>query len=155
MSIQISRRAVRKQSIIIVPALLLLVWFGTSIFSRAQQASAPSNFQHIIVIFQENRTPDNLFYGLCSPPYGTADSCSPTPIANQYDIQTNNWLDKASPNGVIQPEPVPLANSYDLSHAHSAFVAQCDLNSSGACRMDGAVGVACSGTCPPTPQFKY
>ena len=156
MATEISPRAVRKQRhswIIILSVLLLLAWFGTTIFSRAQQAPAPANFQHVVVIFQENRTPDNLFYGLCSPPYGSADSCSPTPNANQYDIQTNNWLDKASPNGTIQPEPVPLANSYDLSHAHSAFVAQCDLNSSGACRMDGAAG--CSGTCPPTPQFKY
>ena len=24
-----------------------------------------SNFQHIVIIFQENRTPDNLFQGLC------------------------------------------------------------------------------------------
>ena len=28
------------------------------------------NFKHVVVIFQENRTPDNLFQGLCAPPYG-------------------------------------------------------------------------------------
>src|SRR5579863_2519034 len=61
------------------------------------------NFQHIVVIVQENRTPDNLFQGLCSPPYGSADSCSATPAsataasaATKYDIQTRNWLDKTS-----------------------------------------------------------
>jgi phospholipase C len=38
---------------------LLLFWFGT-IVSHAQVW----NFQHIVVIVQENRTPDNLFPGL-------------------------------------------------------------------------------------------
>ncbi|MBV9442959.1 MAG: hypothetical protein JO217_09705 [Acidobacteriaceae bacterium] len=50
---------------------------------QAQNSYVPgprtSPFQHIVVIFQENRTPDNLFYGLCSPPYGRAASCSTTP----------------------------------------------------------------------------
>src|SRR5215469_14897664 len=26
--------------------------------------------KHVVVIFQENRTPDNLFQGLCHPPFG-------------------------------------------------------------------------------------
>ena len=49
-------------------------------------------FKHVVIIFQENRTPDNLFYGLCLPPYGTASSCSTTPGPKQYDIQTDGWL---------------------------------------------------------------
>jgi phospholipase C len=47
-------------------------------------ACAQTTFQHIIVIVQENRTPDNLFQGLCAAPYGTC----PSP----YNI---------SPNGVV------------------------------------------------------
>ena len=62
-----------------------------------------SSFQHVVVIFQENRTPDNLFQGLCSAPFGSADSCSTNPTASQYNIQTTNWLDKTSPTGVTQP----------------------------------------------------
>jgi phospholipase C len=50
---------------------------------------------------------------------------------------------------------VALANAYDLSHAHSAFNAQCDKDATGACKMDGAAGVSCSGTCPAKPQFKF
>jgi phospholipase C len=119
-------------------------------------AAQPANFQHVVVIFQENRTPDNLFQGLCTPPLGNAAACSTTPTTAQYNIQTANWLDKTSPTGFTQPLPVPLANKYDLSHAHSAFVTQCDLNNTaGACRMDGAAGVSCSGHCMTKPQYRY
>jgi phospholipase C len=98
------------------------------------QAQIP-NFQHIVVIVQENRTPDNLFQGLCQPPFGSSNSCSTTLTSSQYDIQTSNWLDKNSPSGTTQPKPVPLANKYDLSHAHSAFMAQCNADPvTGACQ---------------------
>jgi len=114
-----------------------------------------SSFEHIVVIVQENRTPDNLFQGLCAPPFGTSSSCSTTPTGSQYNIQTGNWLDKHSPTGTTQPTLIPLGTSYDLSHAHSAFNAQCDANAVGVCQMDGAGDVFCSGTCPGQPQFKF
>jgi phospholipase C len=123
-----------------------------ALLTRAQtsplQGTRATPFKHVVVIFQENRTPDNLFQGLCVPPYGTAASCSATPASGQYDIQTRNWADKNAPNGVIQPALVALANHYDLSHAHSAFTAMCDADPvSGECKMDGAGGVKCSGIC--------
>jgi len=114
------------------------------------------------VIVQENRTPDNLFQGLCTPPFGSPDACSTSPTASQYNIQTSNWLDKSSPGGTIQPTSVPLANLYDLSHAHSAFLAMCDPQTmppalTPACVMDGATGIGCgpADKCPPHPQFKF
>ena len=110
----------------------------------------------MVVIVQENRTPDNLFQGLCAPPFGTAASCSVFPGANQYNIQMANWLDNTSSTGVTQPAPVVLANKYDLSHAHSAFVSMCDKDlDTGVCRMDGAAKISCSGRCVKKPQFKY
>lgn len=131
--------------------LFLLIGLGSSI-AYAQVAPATTSFQHVVVIFQENRTPDNLFQGLCTSP----TICSTTPTTSQYNIQTSNWLDNTQPGGVIQPTSVPLANAYDLSHAHSAWNKQCDLNTmTGQCRMDGAAGVTCSGTCPANPQFKF
>src|SRR5580658_6601488 len=36
----------------------LLVWLGTSF------AQSPTPIQHVVIIFQEDRTPDNLFQGL-------------------------------------------------------------------------------------------
>lgn len=131
--------------------LFLLLGLGSNI-AYAQVLTTPTNFQHVVVIFQENRTPDNLFQGLCTSP----GICSTTPTTSQYNIQTSNWLDKTSPGGVIQPGTVLLANAYDLSHAHSAWVTQCDLNpTTNSCQMDGAAGVNCSGTCPAHPQFRF
>ena len=131
--------------------LLLPICFGM-ILAHAQI----SNFQHVVVIVQENRTPDNLFQGLCSPTPAAGKPCSTSPTSSQYNIQTSAWLDKHSPIGVTQPTPAPLASSFDLSHAHSAFVKMCDADpATGACRMDGAGDVACSGTCPPKPQFTF
>jgi phospholipase C len=115
-----------------------------------------TKFAHIVVIFQENRTPDNLFQGLCTSPFGTSKSCSTAPSSTQYNIQTRNWLNKHSPTGTTQPGRVPLANNYDLSHSHTAFVKMCDRKAGG-CAMDGAWYVSCNPTshCPPNPQFKY
>jgi phospholipase C len=130
--------------------LLVLVSLSTALV-HAQISS----FKNVIVIFQENRTPDNLFQGLCA----TAGACSIIPTGKQYNIQTSNWLDKTSATGKIQPLTITLANTYDLSHAHSAWVAQCDKNAAGTCVMDGAAGVTCTpqkGTsCPTQPQFRY
>ncbi len=120
------------------------------------KAQAP-HFQHVIVVVQENRTPDNLFQGLCMPPYGSSQSCSTSPGPNQYNIQTSNWRDMSTAKGVAQPAPVGLGAPYDLDHSHQAFVQMCDnafaLNTP--CRMDGAARVSCSGTCPQKPQFRY
>jgi phospholipase C len=114
------------------------------------------NFQHVVVIVQENRTPDNLFQSLCNSPSAAVTTCSTTPNSSQYNIQISNWLNKNSSTGTTQPAPVPLANKYDLSHAHSAFVAMCDVDpKTGLCKMDGAAGITCSGTCPKQPQFKF
>lgn len=138
-----------------IHTLLLLTSFLTSFGTTLAQAQIAS-FQHVVIIVQENRTPDNLFQGLCTPPFGSAGSCSPTPGPGQYDILTSNWIDKFAPGGTIQPLSVPLANTYDLSHAHSAFQAMCDVDPSrNVCQMDGAARVACSGTCLTQPQFRY
>ena len=116
----------------------------------------PRNFQHVVIIVQENRTPDNLFQGLCAPPYGSAESCNAAPRRGQYDIQTADWLDDSAPSGITQPLTVELANNYDLKHAHAAFVEMCNVDSPGGhCRMNGAAGIVCGGTCPTQPQFRF
>src|SRR5207253_7466693 len=92
-------------------------------------ALAGTTFQHIIVVVQENRTPDNLFYGLCA----NQNACAVPPAAGQYDIQTSAWLDETSTSGTTDPTAVPLGVGYDLSHKHGAFVTTCDLNGNGGC----------------------
>ena len=134
-----------------VSRFLLFFVFGAALTAHAQI----SNFQHVVVIFQENRTPDNLFQGLCAAPYG---ACAvPPTAAAPYDIQTSNWKTKG---GTIQPSPVALANTYDLSHAHSAFNAMCDVVAGNppTCKMDGAAGITCNPqkgtTLPPEPAVQ-
>ncbi len=114
-----------------------------------------SNFEHIIIVIQENRTPDNMFQGLCSAPFGKSALCSSTPGDTQYDILTGNWLDKTSSTGITQPESIALANDYDVSHSHAGFLTTCDIDSQGVCRMDGAAETDCTGTCATHPHYKY
>jgi phospholipase C len=132
-------------------ALAAAAW----IVCAASNALALTAFKHIVLIVQENRTPDNLFQGLCSPPFGSTSSCSTTPGPGQYDIQTSNWLDKTAPGGIRQPVSVLLGISYDTQHEHNAFVAMCDRNATGICAMDGAAGIQCNGLCPANPQFQF
>jgi phospholipase C len=129
-----------------------LVLFLAAVAAQAQL----SNFKHVVVIVQENRTPDNLFQGLCTSPYG-ACAVPPTPLA-PYDIQTSKWLTK---NGTIDPTPVALASAYGLGHSHDSFNLMCDMVAGNPpmCRMDGAAGIPCGKpngtTCPANPQFSY
>ena len=112
-------------------------------------------FQHIILVIQENRTPDNLFYGLCTPTAANPMPCSTNPGPEQYNIQTTGWLDGA---GTTNPHAVPFGLGYDLAHDHSGFLAMCDKNASGSCAMDGAANVKCtkrSQRCPAKAAFGY
>jgi phospholipase C len=127
--------------------------------------------QNVVIIFQENRTPDNLFYGLCIPPYGSASACGVPASATQFEIQTSNWLNNQVTGGVTQPQAIDLGttgelgnyDNYDLGHTHTAFLDLCDLNTStNLCAMDGADLIATSCTtgamnCPPpaNPEFYY
>ena len=115
-------------------------------------------FEHIVVVVQENRTPDNLFQGLCSPPFGSGATCSTTPTATQYNISTANWLNKEAGSKVTKPLTIPLAATFDLGHNEGEWLKQCNAVD-GACQMDGAALVTCipkkGTTCPTQPQFRY
>lgn len=127
-----------------------------------QELRSSPLIQHVVIIFQENRTPDNLFQGLCAANNGVP-GCGTNP--GQYDIVSSG----VNSQGSIALTPLDLGttpingnpDNYDLSHAHSAFVEMCDLNASGVCAMDGAALIqpSCSAgdtNCWPTnPQFKY
>ena len=104
---------------------------GTSPNSDPPDPTLPK-IQHVIIVFQENRTPDNLFQGL-----------------SNADIANSGVNSKGQ---VIPLTPVSLANGYDLGHRHADFVNMYDRG-----RMDGAdkIGTSCGRKCPPSPQFKY
>jgi len=124
---------------------------ATCILLLAAQAHAQiARFEHIVLIIQENRTPDSLFYALCD-----TEPCSTKPDSTHYDIQTADWLNL---NRKIQPQPVPLANTYDIEHRHSDFMDMCDFDQAlNTCKMDGAGKEVCNSNigCPRNPPFKY
>jgi hypothetical protein len=109
---------------------------GPSSGAQSLTLTAAAVIQHVVVIFQENRTPDNLFQ----------DSVL---IARGADIAQQG---KNSAGQTITLSPIDLGTAgsspqnYDLSHAHAAFVAMYDGG-----QMDGADKVTCSpaAQCPP------
>ena len=126
-----------------VPSVLLLLSVLPTPLRSSAQVKASQNgrrrsgaqvIQHVIIIFQENRSTDNLFHGL--------------PNADTVNSGTN------SSGKVIPLTPISLVDNYDLGHGHDAFRAQYDGG-----KMDGAdrVWVSCnqgSKGCI-NPQFKY
>jgi phospholipase C len=127
---------------------------GISSSSTPITVPSPSlKIQHVVIIFQENRTPDNLFH-------------DPVLISRGADIASAGVNSKGQtiPLGEIDlGTNSSNPDHYDLSHAHSAFVQMCDLNAStGVCAMDGADLVAAwcgagsaPGCTPADPQFMY
>ncbi|MBV9232713.1 MAG: hypothetical protein JO030_01610, partial [Candidatus Eremiobacteraeota bacterium] len=75
-------------------------------------ARVPTPIKHVIIIFQENRTPDYLFQGV--------------PDA---DIAKTAIDSKGE---TVPLRPISLAAGYDLDHSHAAFVQDYDLG-----KMDG------------------
>jgi phospholipase C len=122
--------------------VLLLATIG-SVLASAQISS----FVHVVVLFQENRTPDNLFQGLCIPPYGSSSACGTN--SNQYDIKSFG-VDRKGNN--IALNQVPLGNAYDPGHSHAAFELMCHaVSQSTQCNMDGLRSVDCPRNC----SFEY
>jgi phospholipase C len=153
------RRTVRASSTLL---LLAVCWCAVVIIQRnvpsatpqAQAASVrrhvPTNsllpgsqvIQHVVIIFQENRSTDNLFQ-------------DPVLIQRGADIQSygiNSHHEK------ITLGPRPMDDYYDMGHGIAQFVAMYDNG-----KMDGANKIAqhCDpghGHCkqaPPNFQFKY
>ena len=109
---------------------------GAVFLPRAAVAGA-TPIKHVIIIVQENRTPDNLFHDIKKylPDADIADS----------------GLD--SKGDTIRLKPIALADPFDLDHYHTAFVAQYDNG-----KMDGADLVPCYpyyGACPPFASYHY
>jgi phospholipase C len=77
-----------------------------------QSNAIPQKINHVVIIVQENRTPDNLFQGL--------------PGADIRDWGLNSYGQRVS------LRPVSFVAHYDLSHEHDAFVTEYDRG-----KMDG------------------
>src|ERR1700722_17366963 len=128
--------------------------------SQKSQTPPPSStpIQHVVVIFQENRSPDNLFQ-------------DPVLIKAGANIVQSGTK---SLGQTIPLTPVPLGctpgscDTYNPDHSHdSAFLAMCDLSpQTKQCKMDGAnkINAFCEkagdtsclkGKAPGTYSFAY
>ncbi|MGA3104692.1 MAG: alkaline phosphatase family protein [Terriglobales bacterium] len=128
-------------------SLLLLVLSASLIAqTKAKKQAFPSQITHVVVIFQENRTPDNLFHFLtpaCPIPAGASgpNACTPSPVTNScYDISPCGLSNQSGTVVPVTLTGVPLFGSTDPSHAHTAFEQMCDPDPANGyvCRNDGA-----------------
>jgi phospholipase C len=123
---------------VIAPLLFMVVGCG---MDPIKNQPLPHRFDHIVVIVQENRTPDNLFH-------------DPVLIARGADIASSGVDSRGK---VITLQPIPLVTHFDLSHKHQAFVTMYDNG-----KMDGAdrIFIGCGSPklrhCSvQNPQFTY
>jgi phospholipase C len=104
----------------------------------ASSAAQTRKFKHVVLIVQENRTPDNLF--------GSNPNFEPG-----VDIRTWGLNSKGEK---VQMLPLPLETCFDLGHFHKAFVTAYDGG-----KMDGSDQVATQPEAgcvvPPNPQYRY
>ncbi|MGC2476953.1 MAG: alkaline phosphatase family protein [Candidatus Sulfotelmatobacter sp.] len=113
----------------------LLIGIGAILLTMNSCGVDPGNhilagkFQHVVIIFQENRTPDNLFH-------------DPALIKAGADIAINGVNSKGQS---VPLQSAPLATTYDMNHSHMAFT---QMYNNG--KMNGA-GI-CSGLGCPSPQ---
>ncbi len=120
--------------------LVLLNLNGCSGTSTGTSKIVPQQIQHVVIIFQENRSADNLFH-------------DPVLISRGADIASTG---QNSQGQTITLQQNDLVTSYDLSHTHTSFETMYDGG-----KMDGAglIPVLCpTGTtncAPANVQFSY
>ncbi|MGA8534188.1 MAG: alkaline phosphatase family protein [Candidatus Tumulicola sp.] len=100
-------------------------------FHTPETSAGPSaRIGHIVIIIQENRTPDNLFQGLAGA-----------------DIANSGLNSKGQR---VKLAPVPLEAHYDVSHAHESFITEYDGG-----KMDGFDLVHSTHACRPKATCAY
>ena len=101
--------------------------------AQPQPPASTGPIRHIIIVVQENRTPDNLFHGLAGADIATVGVTS---------------------NGrQVTLAPITLKGTFDLGHSHADWLREYDGGT-----MHGAnnVGVFCPNKpCMKDPQFTY
>jgi phospholipase C len=106
----------------------------------------PPQIKNVVVIFQENRTPDNLFHELgpaCPlPPKGgdILNACIPEKVTDScYDISPCGISNQSGTPKVVTLKATTLAGSVDPDHSHNGFYNMCDPDPvTLECRNEGA-----------------
>ena len=109
-----------------------------TLFLAVPPANGEAKFSHVVIIVQENRSPDNLF--------GSRPDFEPG-----VDIRASG-LD--SEHQTVSFSPVPLAGCYDLGHTHRSFQ---QAYNNGAMDGENKVLVTAKAGCLVglSPQYRY
>ena len=100
----------------------------------------PGKIQHVVVIFQENRTPDNLFQ-------------DPILIAHGAHIANSG---KTSTGQVVPLQPTPLVEAWDMGHSHHNFLTAWDNGGMDGFDLDVVFCPPGQPNCaPPNPEYYY
>jgi hypothetical protein len=105
----------------------------------------PHQIKNVVIIFQENRTPDNLFHELgpaCPLPQNAdiLEACTPEKVTDAcYDISSCGISNQSGTPKVVPLKVTTLAGSVDPDHSHNGFNNMCDPDPATlVCRNDGA-----------------
>ena len=101
----------------------------------ALSAQAAPTFKHIVIVVQENRTPDNLF--------GSNPNFEPG-----VDIASSGVTSKGR---TVKLGPLPLNDCYDISHSHQSFEYALHKGFD----VEPLDSSSCKGRLPPNPHFMY
>jgi phospholipase C len=123
---------------------LLLITNGCGGSGQSRNIASASKIQHIVIIFQENRTPDNLFQ-------------DPVLISAGADIASSGLN---SSGQTVQLTPASLGLGYDLDHSHKAFSTMYDGGKMDGDNQNQITCVQGATNCPPpnpppNPQYQY
>jgi phospholipase C len=100
-----------------------------------QQHGGGSPIKHIVIIFQENRSFDNLFHGF--------------PGADSVSTGTD------SSGSTIALQPVNLWAPYDVDHSHDAFLTEYDKGAMNGFNLASALSPSGGPTPPPDIAYSY
>lgn len=117
--------------------------FSSAEFAAGQTYNTP--IRHVILVMQENRTPDNLFH-------------DPVLIANGADIATTGFYkDKNGQRVTIPLAPAPLDACFGPDHTHKAWVQTWDNGAMDGANITFVLRKNCShlAPIPPVPQLTY
>jgi len=134
-------RLVLLLTLIMSGAIVLLSLNGCGGVSGGNNNPPPqSKIKHVVIIFQENRSPDNLFH----------DSVL---ISRGADIASSGQIS----NGQTIPlTPVSLVTDYDMGHNHKSFLGAWNNGAMNGADQDIIFCQDGTSNCaPPNPEYQY
>jgi phospholipase C len=99
------------------------------------RVSWAGKIQHVIIIYQENRTPDNLFNRL---PGADTQAWGLDHLGNRINLL-----------------PIPETAPYDLDHTHTAFKVEYDAGKLDGFDLEPSTQCGRAGNCPPRDRRAY